>query len=118
MRENRNRQRTKESKTVPHRALWRPSVSFLPAVSSRRDISTKSAFTLIELLVVLAIIGILSEIGLVAIRGFGKSNAVTAATRQLLDDVTLARQRAISGHTDVYMVFISSGIVNYPFATL
>jgi prepilin-type N-terminal cleavage/methylation domain-containing protein len=64
------------------------------------------AFSLIELLVVIAIIGLLAAIGLPALRGFGRGNAMNAAERQLLDDLSLARLRAISERTTVYMVFV------------
>jgi prepilin-type N-terminal cleavage/methylation domain-containing protein len=113
-----NRQQTKAPERARRRALQRSPVLFSPSGSGRRGISTGPAFTLIELLVVIAIIGILAAIGLPAMRGFGKSNALTSATGQLQDDVTLARQRAISGHTDVYIVFIPPGIANYPLASL
>ena len=46
----------------------------------------RAAFTLIELLVVIVIIGLLATIGLPAIRGMTKSNAIAGANRQLLDD--------------------------------
>jgi prepilin-type N-terminal cleavage/methylation domain-containing protein len=113
-----NRRPTKEPVSTQRRALSAAPVLFSPAGSGRRGISIGSAFTLIELLVVVSIIGILAAIGLPAMRGFGKSNALTSATGQLQDDVTLARQRAISGHTDVYMVFIPPGIANYNYASL
>ncbi|MHB8522665.1 MAG: prepilin-type N-terminal cleavage/methylation domain-containing protein [Limisphaerales bacterium] len=64
------------------------------------------AFSLIELLVVIAIIGVLATIGLPALRGFGQSNIVTAANRQMIDDLWLARALAIKDRTTVYMVFI------------
>src|SRR2546426_10145311 len=67
-------------------------------------------FTLVELLVVMAIIAVLATIGLPALKGFGKGNADTAAHRQMLDDIALARLRAISGRTTVYMVFVPPGI--------
>jgi type II secretory pathway pseudopilin PulG len=68
---------------------------------------------LLELLVVIVIIGLLATIGLPAIRGMTKSNAIAAADRQLLDDLAYARQRAIGDHTSVYVVFIPPNIVNY-----
>ncbi|HEX3797858.1 MAG TPA: prepilin-type N-terminal cleavage/methylation domain-containing protein [Verrucomicrobiae bacterium] len=71
------------------------------------------AFTLIEMLVVIAIIGILATIGLPAIKGMTKSNATIAANRQLLDDFTYARQRAIADHTSVYVVFDPPTILNF-----
>jgi prepilin-type N-terminal cleavage/methylation domain-containing protein len=75
------------------------------------------AFTLLELLVVITIIGLLAVIGLPAIKGMTKSNAIAGANRQLLDDISLARQLAIGNHTIVYMVFIPPDIAtpaNYP----
>jgi prepilin-type N-terminal cleavage/methylation domain-containing protein len=72
-----------------------------------------SAFTLIELLVVMAIIALLATIGLPALKGFGKGTADAAAHRQMLDDIALARLRAISGRTTVYMVFVPPGILQH-----
>jgi prepilin-type N-terminal cleavage/methylation domain-containing protein len=67
----------------------------------------RGAFTLIELLVVLVIIGIIFGIGIPAIRGFGESNAMAAANRQLLDDFSYARQRAVTTRSTVYVLFVS-----------
>jgi len=39
-------------------------------------------------------------------------DAMTAATRQMLDDVGRARQLAISQHTTVYMVFVPENFWN------
>lgn len=66
-------------------------------------------FTLIELLVVIGIIALLAAVTVPAIGNMKRSDAMTAATRQLLDDVGRARQLAISRHTTVYMVFVPAG---------
>jgi len=64
------------------------------------------AFTLLELMLVVAIIAVLAGMALPHLRGISQSNSMQAATRQLLDDVALARQRALAHRTDVYMVFL------------
>ncbi len=64
------------------------------------------AFSLLELMVVLGIIGLLAMLSMPALRGIGQSNALAAAARQLQDDLGLARQKAISGRTTVFMVFL------------
>jgi prepilin-type N-terminal cleavage/methylation domain-containing protein len=69
-----------------------------------------AAFSLAELLVVMAIIALLATIGLPALRGIGRGNALKAATRQLLDDLSLARLRAINARTTVYVVFVPTNI--------
>ncbi len=71
----------------------------------------QEAFTLIELLVVIAIIGTLAAIGIPALKGMGSSNNVSAATRQLLDDLAYARARAVGERTTVYVVFVSDAIL-------
>lgn len=63
-------------------------------------------FTLLELLVVIAILGMVAAITLPALKGIGRTAAINAATRQVLDDLAAARQAAISGRSDVYIVFL------------
>ena len=69
-----------------------------------------AAFSLIELLVVIAIIALLATIGVPALRGLGKSSRLNAATRQMLDDLALARLRAINSRSTVYLVFAPTDV--------
>lgn len=69
-------------------------------------------FSLIELLVVVSIIGLLASITLPALRGIGKSSALTGTNRQLLDDLALARLLAINHRTTVYFVFLTPAILD------
>jgi prepilin-type N-terminal cleavage/methylation domain-containing protein len=75
------------------------------------------AFTLIEMLVVITIILILAGLGLPHLKGWGESNAMTAATRQLMDDLSFARLKAISSRSTVYVLFIPPQIVTPAFLT-
>jgi hypothetical protein len=57
------------------------------------------------------IIAILASIGVPAMKGLGQANRSAAAHRQILDDLALARLRAINDRAPVYMVFVPTNIV-------
>lgn len=59
-----------------------------------------------ELLVVLAIIAIMSALSLPAIKGLKQTNVMADATRQLVDDLAMARQVAVKDRTTVHVVFV------------
>ena len=76
--------------------------------------SCRKAFTLVELLVCLAIMGILATLLAPTLASHRQEEAMTAATRQMLDDVGHARQMAISGRSTVYMVFVPTNFWRSP----
>ena len=63
------------------------------------------AFSLFEMVVVIGLIGLLAALALPSLK-MGKGNQMNAATRQLLDDLALARLRAINNRSQVYVVFL------------
>jgi type II secretory pathway pseudopilin PulG len=71
-----------------------------------RPVTRCSGITVLELLVVIGIIVALSALAVPAIRSMTRSNTVSSANRQLLDDLALARQRAINDHSVVRVVFV------------
>jgi hypothetical protein len=83
-----------------------------PTMSAARR-GQGTAFTVAELLVVIGIIALLATIALPITAKFGKGTTLNAATRQLLDDLSLARMRAINGRTTVYVVFVPTDIAAY-----
>jgi hypothetical protein len=56
-------------------------------------------------MVVMLIIGVLAGIAVPALKGMGQANRSAAAHRQILDDLALARLRAINDRSPVYLVF-------------
>jgi prepilin-type N-terminal cleavage/methylation domain-containing protein len=65
------------------------------------------AFTLIELLVVISIIALVAAMAGPVLKHF-RPNITASATRQLLDDLARARQLAITQHTTVYVIFVTT----------
>ena len=63
------------------------------------------------MLVVIGIIALLVGIALPNLRGFREGSEIEAASRQLIQDLSLARARAINGRTTVAMVFIPWSIL-------
>jgi prepilin-type N-terminal cleavage/methylation domain-containing protein len=87
------------------------------AIRSRSRLGKLGAFTLLELMLVIAIIGFIAALTLPHVAGFGQANSMVTATRQILDDVALARQRAMVNRSTVYMVFLPPMFWNDPYYT-
>jgi prepilin-type N-terminal cleavage/methylation domain-containing protein len=66
------------------------------------------AFTLLELLVVIGLIAILTTLAVPILRGLRGGSETSSASRQLLDDLGLARLKAISERTTVYVFFVTT----------
>ncbi|MDB6033652.1 MAG: hypothetical protein JWM16_3990 [Verrucomicrobiales bacterium] len=78
----------------------------------------RDGFTLVEMLMVLVIIGLIISIALPGLKGLKRTNVEANANRQLLDDLALARQRAIVGRTTVHVVFVPTNILDLNFTSL
>ena len=76
------------------------------------QVRRRSGFTLVEMLMVLIIIGLILSIALPGIKGLKRTNVEANANRQLLDDLALARQRAIVGRTTVHVIFVPTNILS------
>jgi len=72
----------------------------------------RTGFTLLELLMVIAIIGLLASLGIPAIRSLTNTNKSGNAVRQLADDLTIARNKAIAERTTVYVVFVPTNFAD------
>jgi prepilin-type N-terminal cleavage/methylation domain-containing protein len=105
------RANSRNSRIEPGRSLSANYANFreakLPTPIQRFNDSTIHAFTLLELLVVIGIIALIAAIAVPAMNGM-RPNLLAVASRQMLDDLNWARQRAISDHTTVYVVFVPS----------
>ncbi len=76
-------------------------------IRGNRRMRSGHGFTLLELLVVIGLIGLMTFIAIPAIKGFGQSNKLAAAQRQLSDDIGYARQYAINNRVPVFVVFFA-----------
>lgn len=69
--------------------------------------SSRTAFSLIELLVVIAILGILSVMTITAMSGVTSGRNLQMACNMVLDQISLARQSALSKNARVRLQIIS-----------
>ncbi len=76
-----------------------------PRTGTPRRLRT-GAFTLMEVLVVIGIIVVLAVSSVPAIRSLTQANTLASGSRQILDELNLARQQALSSRRTVYMVFV------------
>ena len=76
-----------------------------PSVRSVKRTRGVRAFSLFEMVIVVGLMGLLAALALPSMK-LGKGSQMSAATRQLLDDLTLARLRAINNRSQVYVVFL------------
>lgn len=79
---------------------------FSGAVNGGPSRGRARAFTLIEMLVVIGIIAALAVSAVPAIRSLSQSNTLASGSRQILDELALARQMALSERRTVYVVLV------------
>jgi prepilin-type N-terminal cleavage/methylation domain-containing protein len=77
-------------------------------ISGGRGVGQNRAFTLLELIMVMAIVGFIAAMTLPHVGNYNRANTVSAAARQMLDEVARARSRAMANRSTVYMVFVPS----------
>jgi prepilin-type N-terminal cleavage/methylation domain-containing protein len=70
-------------------------------------------FTLLELLIVVGIIALIAGLAAPTFKKASGGGVMAAATRQLVDDLALARLKAITERTTVYVVFLDSTAVSF-----
>ncbi len=88
---------------------------FNPAPRSALRVPRSHGLTLTELLVVIAIIGAVAAISIPALKGITQSQTINNASRQLVEDLALARQYAILNRSVVHVVFIPPYVTNMSF---
>ena len=74
----------------------------------------RSAFSLVELLIVVAIIGVIAGFGVPALSGVLRGSALSQASSQLTDSLSLARQHAITKNRIVEVRFYRFGDPEVP----
>jgi type IV fimbrial biogenesis protein FimT len=72
----------------------------------------RRGFSLIELLVVIGIIALIAGLAAPSFKNLRGGSVVRIATQQLSSDLSLARLKAITERTTVYMVFLDTNVVS------
>ncbi|RME91965.1 MAG: type II secretion system protein [Verrucomicrobia bacterium] len=77
-----------------------------PQIGRWKTAGERGGFTLLELLVVIAIMGFLAATSVPAIRALTQTNKEASGERQVLDELTLARQLALNHRRTVYLLLL------------